>query len=393
MDAIARSAGMKPSIPVFRTFVPFAARSRAAAVLSRGWLGYGPECRALEKHFLGGRGGFALATGSCTSALYLAALLLRRRTAAMEVIVPSITFISTAMAFHHAGFRVRVANVDPRNLMLSAETIAPLVSSDTAAIVAVHLYGQYCAALADIRALCDAHGSTLIEDCAHRLDLFDDAPPLGDYACYSFNAVKEVPCGEGGLLWGRNADAEADVRALSNTGLGIDTMQRAATVRHADYQFTREPGLKLRLNDLAASLVNGGLDSLAGWRAQRAAQFALYDDLLAPLAPLVRPLSREASDSCLMYVVRVPAADRDAIRAHVADCGIATSVHYPALTRHPLFHDGAPAQTQIDVDDALITLPSFVEMTPDEQRLVTDALDSACDRLQVSQEAARSRVA
>jgi len=380
---------MKQAIPVFRTFVPESARARAAAALARGWLGYGPECRELERHFTGKHGGFALATSTCTSALHLAAQLLRRRTQRREVIVPAITFVSTAMAFHHAGFRVRVADVESRSLLLSAQSVARLVSADTAAIVAVHLYGQWCASLPALRRLCDAGGAVLIEDCAHRVDLLDDEPPVGDYACYSFNAVKEVPCGEGGLLWGRDVTDEAATRAVSNVGLGIDTMQRAARLRHADYQFTTESGLKLRLNDLAASLVNGGLESLAVSRSRRAAQFARYDDLLAPLAPRVRPLKRTDGDACLMYVVHVPAPQRDAIRAHLAERGVASSVHYPSLARHPLFRDSADSPMNFDVDDTLITLPSFPEMTREEQCAVADALATASECVDASAGAGR----
>jgi dTDP-4-amino-4,6-dideoxygalactose transaminase len=370
---------MSGSIPVFRTHVPAAARLRAADVLASGWLGYGPECRALEARFQAGRSGFALATGSCTSALYLAALLLRQRTKARQVIVPAVTFISTAMAFHHAGFRVRIANVDPRHLMISPDTVQPLISADTAAVVAVHLYGQPCA-VEPLRTVCDAHGAALIEDCAHRLDLLDAGMPAGDLACYSFNAVKEIPCGEGGLLWGCDAGLESAARALSNAGLGIDTLQRAATIRHADYQFTQGSGLKLRQNDVGAALVNGALDLLPTWRLERTAQFARYDALLAPLAPHVRPLERTAGDSCLMYVLRVPAQKREALRAHLAERGVASSVHYPSLARHPLFRDDAGERTRMDVDEALITLPSFLGMTAEDQHVVAAALASAVDR-------------
>jgi dTDP-4-amino-4,6-dideoxygalactose transaminase len=283
------------------------------------------------------------------------------------------------MAFEHAGFTVRVADVDPRTLMLTPHTVAPLLSGNTAAVVAVHLYGQYCAALPALRQQCDAAGVALIEDCAHRLDLLDAAAPLGDYACYSFNAVKEVPCSEGGVLWGRDARDDPYARSLSNVGLGLDTMQRAASARHADYQFASGTGLKLRLNDLAASLANGALPSLADARAERRAQFARYDELIGPLAPAVRPLARNRDDSCLMYVVLVCHAHRDRIRHHLADCGIATSVHYPSLARHPLFGAGASTPpTSVDADGALVTLPSFLEMTPAQQHRVAEALARAC---------------
>ena len=69
--------GASAPIPLFRCSVPAPARERLLATLDSGWLGYGPQCRLLEERFTAGRGGWALATSSCTSALYLAGRLVR----------------------------------------------------------------------------------------------------------------------------------------------------------------------------------------------------------------------------------------------------------------------------------------------------------------------------
>jgi dTDP-4-amino-4,6-dideoxygalactose transaminase len=80
-----------------------------------------------------------------------------------------------------------------------------------------------------------------------------------------------------------------------------------------------------------------------------------------------------------MYVVRVAPEKRDPVRAAMADAGVATSVHYPSLARHPLFgneqHDGCCG----DEDKRIITLPTFAELTADDQRRVVDALAFALD--------------
>jgi dTDP-4-amino-4,6-dideoxygalactose transaminase len=137
-------------------------------------------------------------------------------------------------------------------------------------------------------------------------------------------------------------------------------MQRAATLHHADYGFGTMPGLKLRSNDIVASLVNAAMDHLPEWRAQRRDQFRLYDLSLAPLAPVVRPLHRQDDDSCLMYVVKLPAAIRERIRARLASAGIATSVHYPSLSRHPLLGSKASGACCESEDERLVTLPTFL---------------------------------
>ena len=95
-------------IPVFRPVVHPAARARALGCLESGWLGYGPLCRELEARFIGHRDGWALATSSCTAALSLAGRLVTAP-GRFEVIVPAITYVSTAMAFAAAGLDVLIA--------------------------------------------------------------------------------------------------------------------------------------------------------------------------------------------------------------------------------------------------------------------------------------------
>jgi UDP-4-amino-4-deoxy-L-arabinose-oxoglutarate aminotransferase len=364
---------------VFRPRVAEAARARVLAALDSGWLGYGPECHRLEQLFTEGRGGWALATSSCTSALYLAGRLVRflSEESAPEVIVPALSFVSSGIAFAQAGVRPVVGDVHADSLLLDPSGVERALTPRTRAILVVHLYGQRSPDLARLRSLADAHGLLLIEDCAHRVDLLDDEPPVGDLLCYSFNAVKELPGSEAGLLWGREAAHEPWLRSVSNLGLTVDTVQRTATLRHADYAFLPEPGLKLRSNDLAAALVCAGIESLATCREQRREQFLCYDRLLAPLAPIVRPLRRRDDDSFLMYVAKIPAATREATRIAMAAAGVATSVHYPSLARHPLFGHNALGAGCDDQDQRIMTLPTFLDLSSDMQARVGRALAEA----------------
>jgi dTDP-4-amino-4,6-dideoxygalactose transaminase len=370
-----------PPIPLFRCSVPAAARERLLATLDSGWLGYGPQCRMLEESFTAGRGGWALATSSCTSALYLAGRLVHASAnmSQPEIIIPSISFVASGMAFLQAGVRPVIADVGADDLLLGLEGVRRALTPRTRAVLAVHLYGQRCRELPALRALADQHGLLLIEDCAHRVDLLDGTAPLGDLLCYSFNAVKELPGGEAGLLWGRDRRQEAWVRPVSNLGLAVDTMQRAAALRHADYAFAAEPGLKLRSNDVAAALVNAAIETLPASRAQRREQFERYDQLLSGIASGARPIERRDDDSCLMYVIRVAAETRDKVRAAMACAGVATSVHYPSLARHPLFGNARPGGCCGAQDERIITLPTFAGLTSDDQRRVVDALAFALD--------------
>ena len=374
------SAAFRP-VPLFRPVFGSAVLGRVAAVLASGWVGYGAQCEELEQRFIAQRGGWAVATSSCTAALYLAGLLCRGADDDVEAIVPAVTFVSSAAAFTHAGFRVRIADVERATLTLTAETAARCLTPRTRVIVVVHLYGQRAPDLAGLRALADRHDVALVEDCAHRIDLDETGLRLGDLACFSFNGVKELPAGEGGLLCGRAAALEARARVLSNVGLVSDTRARVRTALHRNYRFATDGGLKLRANDVAAALALGALDDWPQARAARRARCDRYDALLAPFAPEVTPLPRAPGHSGLMYVIR--ARLRADLRRHLAARRIATAIHYPSLAGHPRYAADADARAgDAALDAPVLTLPTSLTMMDEVQERVVAAIATAHARRQ-----------
>jgi hypothetical protein len=123
------------------------------------------------------------------------------------------------------------------------------------------------------------------------------------------------------------------------------------------------------------------IETLPAARAQRREQFQRYDRLISASTADVRTIQRRDDDSCLMYVIRVAATARDKVRAAMASAGVATSVHYPSLARHPLFGDGRADAFCGRQDECVITLPTFAELTSDEQRRVVGALALALNGL------------
>jgi dTDP-4-amino-4,6-dideoxygalactose transaminase len=329
----------------------------------------------LEARFAELWGGAGLAVSSCTSALYLAGCTMRRRGRQGPVIVPALTFSSTAAAFAQANYEVALADVDPDTLLLSSESAARLAGGSPSAIVCVDLYGQRCK-VAEVVAVAHRRGAAVIEDRAHRIGI--DTKPEGDFVCVSFNTVKELPAGEGGLLWCRDPDDARYARVLSNIGMDTDPWTRSRTAVHTDYEFRDAFGLKLRLNDLAASLVLGALDEHEDQRDRRRALHEHYLACTSKLPPIIRMLPRHEDDSFLMQVARVPARTRDAIRASLAEASLATSVHYPALTQHPKFSTQS-CPTAETVCAELVTLPSSTTMTLQDWRVIARALASLAE--------------
>ncbi len=364
------------TIPVSRPPIPSNLLSDLASCLESRWWGYGPRCAVLEQQFTARRGGWALATSSCTAALNVAAQLIRRSDGD-EVIVPAITFVSTAMAFHIAGMHPIPVDVRPDTLLIDEESVIRHLTPRTRAVVVVHLYGQH-QDVSGLRMLCDRHGLALIEDCAHRIGNLAETP-AGDFACYSFNAVKEAPAGEGGLLWAREAKLESVAREITYLGMTIDTLQRSSTLLHRGYGFGCGSGGKLRLTDVAATFVLACLGHIDEWQAMRRSIFARYEKELPMAIDSVALFPRLVTDSCLMFVVRLPPAERSSIRRALADVGIATSTHYPSLSRHPLWSQFAgPCPVAEQAEDELLTLPCFPYMDSHAQDRVISAWETAC---------------
>lgn len=143
-----------------------------------------------------------LITDSCTSALEIAALLMRETGQEQEIILPSYTFSSTASAFARAGFKLVFAEIDPKTMMMDVRDVREKFTQNTAAVVVVH-YGGYCAEVNEFRALCDANEVYLVEDAAQAFNCFLNNKALGtigDFGCFSFHETKNVHAGLSGAL-------------------------------------------------------------------------------------------------------------------------------------------------------------------------------------------------
>lgn len=360
-------------IPLCRPVIPDNLITDLKDCLDTGWIGYGPVCNKLENVFADKHGGFALATTSCTSALYLSAIL-NKYSSEDEAIIPAITYSSTAMAFLAAGYKIRIADVCKSTLCITEDSIKKLVTPNTRIIVIVHLYGQYVDT-ERISIFCKANNIILIEDCAHRIDLHDSHAPFGEFACYSFNAVKEATGGEGGLLWSSNIEIKRKAKSLANVGLDIDTTERSSSVVHKKYNFSEFIGLKLLYNDIQATMVNSALDQLLVNRKKRQEIFKAYDTAFINLEG-IELIPRSDNDSYLMYVIKInDRFNRDSFRAELAKAGISTSVHYPSLSNHPvILKDNQRGLNADSYDKAIITLPCFPSLTLSEMQRVIDTV-------------------
>lgn len=275
--------------------------------------------------------------GSGTDALILA-LLAAGTGPGDEVIVPALSFFATAGAVSLLGATPIFADVDPATLGLDPGSAAERAASCARlrALLPVHLYGGVTA-LDPLRALAAEHGAALIEDAAQALGArHADGGAVGggasDTVCFSFYPTKNLGAlGEAGCVATADGDRAERLRRLRNHGSD-------GAYRH------REVGWNARLDALQAAWLRVKLAHFDDWVARRRANARDYDERLAALGagsagskpedhalPVVLP-ARPAGGGLHtfhQYVIRVPAARRDALRGALDAAGIDSAVYYP----------------------------------------------------------------
>jgi dTDP-4-amino-4,6-dideoxygalactose transaminase len=295
-------------------------RAATLRVLDSGMLAQGPEVAQFESEFAAHVDGRpCVAVNSGTSALLLALVALGIGPGD-EVVVPSFSFAATANAVALTGARPVFADIEPGQFCLDPAAVEAAVTTRTAAVVPVHLYG-HPAPMGRILEIAAKHGLAVVEDAAQaHLAALDGRPvgTFGEMAAFSFYPTKNMTAGEGGMVVCADEAVARTVRLLRNQG-----MER----RYAN----EIVGYNMRMTDLHAAIGRVQLDALPGRTAQRRRNAAfLSEELVARTGGtglVVPPTAPGAAPVWHQYTVR--ATERDRLRSRLAERGVGTGVYYP----------------------------------------------------------------
>lgn len=332
----------------------------------------GPQVAAFEREyaeFIGVPHCVCVANGTDAIEIALRALGVRHGD---ECILQANTFIATAEAICRVGATpVLVDCADDDTYLIDAKAVEAAVTSRTAAIIPVHLYGQ-AAPVEQVLPLARASGTWVVEDAAQSQGARRNgvnAGALGDAAATSFYPGKNLGAyGDAGAVLTGSADAAARMRMIRDHG------------SPAKYQH-EIIGVNSRLDTLQAVVLSAKLRRLAGWNTARRAAAARYDNLLSDCEAIVRPRTLEGNEHVWhLYTVRVP--DRDRVLQELHAAGIGAGIHYPvpihltaAFAELGYPHGAFPVAERSARE--LLSLPLFPEITPEQQERVASALISA----------------
>jgi dTDP-4-amino-4,6-dideoxygalactose transaminase len=292
-----------------------------------------------------------------------------------EVIVPSNTYIATWLAVTHVGATCVPVEPDPATSNLDPGGVEAAISSRTAAILVVHLYGA-AADVGPIREIADQRGIRLLEDAAQAHGTRyrgSRTGALGDAAAFSFYPTKNLGAyGDAGAVTTDDATLADAVRLLRNYGSRTKYLNEL-------------PGTNSRLDELQAALLRVRLRHLDSWNARRAAAAERYAAALRDTAGLRLPTAADDSESVWhVYVVRH--AQRDGLQEALAAEGIQTLIFYPVPPHLSDAYRGEGwSSGDFPIAEELarsnLALPIGPHLTEQQQDRVVAALTSAASRL------------
>jgi len=378
-------------IPVFRPSLGEEELKALWEIFQTGWIGLGPKTEEFEERFAEYVGAkYTIATNSCTAALHLCCLALDLGEWDM-VAVPTMTFVSTAHAPTYCGalplfidIVPDVLNIQLKDLAQKLRTAAKLGHPSVKAIIPVH-YGGHPCQMDAIWNIADKYGLHVIEDAAHACGSEYKGQKIGSLersmaACFSFHAVKNLPCGDGGMITTNRLELAERLRRLRWCGIDKSTWDRteeAAYKQYSWYYEVAELGYKYHMNDIAAVIGLCQLAKLDTANARRREIASTYTAAFQESAPWIEtPIEKPyAKSSWHNYVIKT--SHRDALNAFLKEKGIATGVHYYPIHLQPYYRRRLGSMilpVAERVWPKLLTLPMYPALTDDEVSYIIDSI-------------------
>src|SRR3972149_11401472 len=315
-------------IPLFRPYHDDREVEALRQVLNSRWTGLGPRTKEFEENFASYVGAkYAVGMNSATAALHITLKLLGVRPGD-EVLVPPLTFASTAHVVTYCDARPVFVDINEKTLCIDWWDASNKLTECTKAIIPV-LYGGQPIQYHEHDLSLDAD---FVWDCAHACgSTFNAANRL---CCWSFHSVKNLSCGDGGMLTTDNKDHYERAKRLRWMGIDRSTHAREKGGYNWEYSINKI-GFKYHMNDITAAIGLVQLEKMpemqirrhymAGYYIGRLMKLGLHEKIIIP--------TYNVDSSWHLFVIRTPR--RDKLAEYLKSKDIAVGVHYKPLHLHP----------------------------------------------------------
>jgi len=312
-----------------------------------------------------------LLTTSCTDALEMCAILANIQ-AGDEVIVPSYTFVSTALAFVRHGAKIIFADSQANHPNMDAETIEALITPRTKAIVPVHYAGMSCD-MDKIMRLAEKYNLLVIEDAAQAIDSFYVRTALGSIghlAAFSFHETKNIISGEGGMLAINDEQFVHRAEIIWEKGTNRSEFFRGEVNKYGWV----DTGSSFLPSEIVAAFLWAQIEYLDDIQAKRKQIWNTYFEGLKPLADkgyfrLPETPEYATNNAHAFYLLFNSLEERTELIAHLKKNDILAVFHYLSLHSSEFYknkHDGRELKNCDKFADCLVRLPMFYELEMSE---------------------------
>jgi dTDP-4-amino-4,6-dideoxygalactose transaminase len=320
-----------------------------------------------------------LLTTSCTDALEMAAILADIQPGD-EVIVPSYTFVSTALAFVRQGANIVFADSNLLNPNIDAEIIESLITPRTKAIVPVHYAGIACD-MDLIMALAEKYNLLVVEDTAQGIDSYHNGKALGSIghmAAFSFHETKNINSGEGGMFVANDERFFRRAEIIWEKGTNRAEFFRGEVNKYGWV----DTGSSFLPSEINAAYLYAQIENLADIQTKRKDIWQKYfygleacchkNKILLPYLP-----ENATNNGHMFYLVCSSLHERTALIEHLKANGIYAVFHYLSLHKSTFYqskHDGRVLPNSDRYTDQLIRLPLYYELTVADVDKIIDTI-------------------
>jgi dTDP-4-amino-4,6-dideoxygalactose transaminase len=320
----------------------------------------------------------ALLTTSCTDALEMTAILADIQPGD-EVIIPSYTFVSTALAFVRQGAKIVFADSNAQNPNIDVKRIEELITPRTKVIVPVHYAGIACD-MDPIMDLANKNKLLVIEDAAQAIDSFYKGIPLGSIghmATFSFHETKNINSGEGGMLVINDEKLKNRSEIIWEKGTNRSEFFRGEVNKYGWV----DTGSSFLPSEIIAAYLYAQLENLDNIQTKRKRIWETYYEGLKGLSDygIMIPFIPDyaTNNGHMFYLVCSDLRQRTSLIEHLKNNGILAVFHYQSLHKSPYYkskHDNREIPFSDKYTDCLVRLPLFYELSSIDLNRIIDII-------------------
>ena len=328
-----------------------------------------------------------LLTTSCTDALEMAAILADIKEGD-EVIVPSFTFVSTALAFVRQGADIVFADSYSDNPNINADQIEALITEKTKAIVVVHYAGVACD-MDKIMSIANKHGIIVIEDAAQAIDSYYISKDgtrkalgsIGHLSAFSFHETKNIISGEGGMLCINDDHFIQRAEIIWEKGTNRSQFFRGEVDKYSWV----DTGSSFLPSEIISAFLWAQIENMGDIQDKRIKIWNRYYEGLSsfepasikkPKLPLVPEYA--TNNAHMFYLVCDNVDDRTKFIQHLKDKGILSVFHYLSLHKSSYYEKYSTRKSELPnsdmFSDCLVRLPLFYELTNEQVEYIINTI-------------------